>query len=401
MGFDFVSASFSSSSQIDLLFESELTPGKIKGGRIKIKHRKRRLGIEDISLSGNQVSIDLEDAVKNGSKVKIIYKDKKKDEKVNVFQNLNGRDSDSFKTKISFYQSSNQGDASSDGGPKGADYDALLNRKDRVSEDKGDYVLSKEDLSHPSFAKTDFNLLDLSEKDLARIDTFYNSKIPTIESRKTLSEIEASRKERGITGTFGHTDVLDFSGSLLMDPGTDNDSNISEKVIATNKIKYNNFQKRMDMFEVVNPSLEFNCQRILRLLQQHTSSQRFSWADWGMTPPVKNQNPRGYCWAFATLGVLESSYMIRNGYMPNLSEMQYVDLVKHQNTSISGNAPTFEGANAFNEGFFHLPEEEGKYKGLTTESVVPYDISASIVDDGPRFAPKSYGRLNGSRRCYQ
>ena len=78
--------------------------------------------------------------------------------------------------------------------------------------------------------------------------------------------------------------------------------------------------------------------------------------------------------------------MIRNGYMLNLSEMQYVDLAKYPNTSMNGTASTNDGAHTFNTAFFYLPEENGKYKGFTTESVVPYDVLASIVDDGPRFA---------------
>ena len=89
----------------------------------------------------------------------------------------------------------------------GTDYDGSLKREEKVSENKKDYMLGKDDLAHSSFAKTDFKLLELTDKDLERIDAFYDSKKSTLESSKILLEIAEFRKERGITGTFGHTDA--------------------------------------------------------------------------------------------------------------------------------------------------------------------------------------------------
>ena len=40
--------------------------------------------------------------------------------------------------------------------------------------------------------------------------------------------------------------------------------------------------------------------------------------------------------------------------------------------------------------FLNYGVEDGSYIGFTTESVVPYDVNAPRIADGPRFSPKSY-----------
>lgn len=49
----------------------------------------------------------------------------------------------------------------------------------------------------------------------------------------------------------------------------------------------------------------------------------FNWCDQGKCTPVKDQNPCGTCWAFGTVGVLESSIKIQDGITRDLSE-QYL-----------------------------------------------------------------------------
>ena len=395
MAFDFTSASFSSSDQIDLLFDDDLDQIRVKGKRVKVKDGKKKVKVDSISISGNQASIVLEDSADNGASYQIKYKDKRKDERKHVFQNLEGEDASSFKTKVSFGQ---KDDGRDDLNGVSNDSDGSVKRKEKVSNSRADYVLGKDELSNPAFTKTAFDQLDLTEKDLARIDDFYDTKKPTFESSSLLKEIEALRKKRGITGAFGHTDALDFSDKIL-DPSLSDKFKVDLGDLKANKRRYSNFLSRIENFEVFNPGVEFNWQRILRILNQNTDSDRFSWADWGMTPPVKSQGNRGYCWAFASLGALESSYMIRNGYMPNLSEMQFADLAKHSSTSPSGtdesgsdgaSANTAAASGMFNL-FLNYGVEDGSYIGFTTESVVPYDVNASRIADGPRFSPKSYG----------
>ena len=46
----------------------------------------------------------------------------------------------------------------------------------------------------------------------------------------------------------------------------------------------------------------------------------FDWRDWGGVTEVREQDPCGACWAFATVGVLESNIAIRDGRYVDLSE---------------------------------------------------------------------------------
>jgi len=49
------------------------------------------------------------------------------------------------------------------------------------------------------------------------------------------------------------------------------------------------------------------------------------WRTSGAVSPVKNQGSCGSCWSFSTTGLLESTYKIKKGTIPNFSEQQLVD----------------------------------------------------------------------------
>jgi len=49
------------------------------------------------------------------------------------------------------------------------------------------------------------------------------------------------------------------------------------------------------------------------------------WRTQGVVSPVKNQGSCGSCWAFSTTGLLESTYKLKKGTIPNFSEQQLVD----------------------------------------------------------------------------
>ena len=50
----------------------------------------------------------------------------------------------------------------------------------------------------------------------------------------------------------------------------------------------------------------------------------FNWCDLGACPPVRNQGGCGSCWAFGTVGPLESNILIHGGDAPDLSEQYLV-----------------------------------------------------------------------------
>ena len=86
------------------------------------------------------------------------------------------------------------------------------------------------------------------------------------------------------------------------------------------------------------------------------------WAKAGKVQEVKNQESCGSCWAFSTVGSLESAYAIfsKDNELPNLSEQELVDCSKS-----FGN----EGCNGglMNLGFKYIIQN-----GIHTESDYPY-----------------------------
>jgi C1A family cysteine protease len=60
-------------------------------------------------------------------------------------------------------------------------------------------------------------------------------------------------------------------------------------------------------------------------LKRASASGSKDWRNEGKVTPVKNQGACGSCWAFSTIGSLESAYAIKNGETQIFSEMELVD----------------------------------------------------------------------------
>jgi len=62
------------------------------------------------------------------------------------------------------------------------------------------------------------------------------------------------------------------------------------------------------------------------------------WVEKGQVNPIKNQGSCGSCWAFSTMGTLESGYAIASGKLVSVAEQQLVDCDK-VNLGCSGGWP--------------------------------------------------------------
>merc|ERR1711957_237752 len=52
------------------------------------------------------------------------------------------------------------------------------------------------------------------------------------------------------------------------------------------------------------------------------------WGQKGLVNPIKNQGQCGSCWAFSTMGALESGYAIATGNLVSVAEQQLVHLAR-------------------------------------------------------------------------
>jgi len=61
------------------------------------------------------------------------------------------------------------------------------------------------------------------------------------------------------------------------------------------------------------------------LLEAASLDDEVDWVKNGVVNPIKNQGQCGSCWAFSTVGTLESAYKISTGKLYSLAEQQLVD----------------------------------------------------------------------------
>lgn len=86
-----------------------------------------------------------------------------------------------------------------------------------------------------------------------------------------------------------------------------------------------------DKFAKINPG------KLPELQIQCSPSRRtFDWRSLNKVTPVRNQGPCGSCWAFATLGAYEGSYLIRNKIATDESEQHLVTCAVKANGQDAG-----------------------------------------------------------------
>merc|ERR1719182_907886 len=60
-------------------------------------------------------------------------------------------------------------------------------------------------------------------------------------------------------------------------------------------------------------------------VQDDVTDDAVDWVEKGAVNPIKNQGQCGSCWAFSTVGTLESAYQISAGKLFSFAEQQLVD----------------------------------------------------------------------------
>lgn len=135
--------------------------------------------------------------------------------------------------------------------------------------------------------------------------------------------------------------------------------------LAVNKfadLTYEEFKTKylMNDFNVMNNLKSDNCNAPDPTAHKGRDESAIDWSSEGMVQRVKDQGQCGSCWAFSTVGALESSFAIKGEPMPDLSEQELVDC-----TTNYGNA-------GCNGGLMNLALEYIIKNGIHTESEYPY-----------------------------
>ena len=104
----------------------------------------------------------------------------------------------------------------------------------------------------------------------------------------------------------------------------------------------------------------------------------WNWCDQGGCTPIKDQGACGSCWAFATVGPLESNVLIKDGFEVDLSE-QYLVSCNTDGWNCSGGW----WAHDYHDWLYSLPETEA---GAVPESDFPY-VASNASCGGPYSHP--------------
>jgi C1A family cysteine protease len=162
---------------------------------------------------------------------------------------------------------------------------------------------------------------------------------------------------------------MQFSPNLLI-PEKDEHlfpMTLSKQLVDETKQFFKQRSKQRQDFLKKNPKYLFKNEPPKQILKKALPSY-FSLRDQGMVTPVKNQNPYGTCWAFAAIGALESSYLMRSRDLLDLSEQDLINCNcracdnSHQNPNWTNSAAMF------------------KNTGVTTENKNPYAGDGSLKD---------------------
>lgn len=124
--------------------------------------------------------------------------------------------------------------------------------------------------------------------------------------------------------------------------------------------------------------------------QLSTLPSRFDWRDYYRFPPVRDQQNCGGCWAFATIGAMEMTYVVEAGVQIDLSEQ---DLISgcYPRASCAGRSASVD---ARKDIFFHV-----QYSGAVDENCFAFQSGACIGSDDRCLCPCSGGLCSNPCAC--
>merc|ERR1711862_1023528 len=112
------------------------------------------------------------------------------------------------------------------------------------------------------------------------------------------------------------------------------------------------------------------------LEEQAVVEDAVDWVQKGAVNPIKNQGQCGSCWAFSTVGTLESAYQISSGKLFSLAEQQLVDCDRN-NDGCSGGWPHpaydryYSSTGVCSESSYQYTARDGSCRASSCDVVLP------------------------------